>query len=115
MFIADARTQARISALMQRVLIVDTQPASAKLLGELLRDICHCQIWTAADPAQGLAVAERCQPHLIFVGQCDGLDGARLHPQTAARRPRLPQGAGDHDQFGGDRRRHPRRPRRRRA
>ena len=46
---ADEKTHARICAMMQRVLIADPQPASAKLLAEVLRHICRCQIWTAPD------------------------------------------------------------------
>jgi CheY-like chemotaxis protein len=72
----DARTHQRISAIMQRVLIVDPHAASAKLLGELLRDIGTCQIWTAPDIPRGLALADAVAPHLVFVDQSQELDGA---------------------------------------
>jgi CheY-like chemotaxis protein len=72
----DARTHQRISAIMQRVLIVDPHPASAKLLGELLRDIGACQIWTAPDIPRGLALAATVEPHVVFVDQSADLDGA---------------------------------------
>ncbi|HUZ14067.1 MAG TPA: response regulator [Caulobacteraceae bacterium] len=75
MFNADAKTLQRIAAEMQRVLIVDAQPAGAKLLSELLRDICLCQIWTASDARRGLALAERTQPHVVFIEQCAGVSG----------------------------------------
>ena len=71
----DAKLGARISAIAQRVLIADAQPASTRLLGDLLRSLCHCQIWTASDPGQALALAERVDPFLIFVGQSSGFDG----------------------------------------
>jgi CheY-like chemotaxis protein len=72
----DARTHQRIAAIMQRVLIVDPHPASAKLLGELLRDIGACQIWTAQDAQRGFALASAVEPHLVFVDQSQDLDGA---------------------------------------
>ena len=72
----DARTQQRIAALMQRVLIVDSHPASAKMLAELLRNIATCQIWTAQDAARGLALAGAVEPHLVFVDQSADFDGA---------------------------------------
>jgi DNA-binding response OmpR family regulator len=72
----DARTHQRITAIMQRVLIVDPHPASAKLLGELLRDISTCQIWSAQDVQRGLALAGAVEPHVVFVDQSGELDGA---------------------------------------
>lgn len=73
---ADAKTMQRIGAAMQRVLIVDPQPAATKLLSELLRDITLCQIWTAGDAQRGLLLAQRIDPHIVFVEHCPGLDGA---------------------------------------
>jgi CheY-like chemotaxis protein len=73
---ADAKTNQRIFALMQRVLIVDPQPASAKLLSGILRDICTCQIWTATEVQRALEVAQGIEPHVIFVDHGRALDGA---------------------------------------
>ncbi len=75
MFTADAKTHQRICALMQRVLVVGAQPASSKLLADLLRDICQCQIWTASETPRALAVAEGVEPHVVFVDHGAGLDG----------------------------------------
>jgi DNA-binding response OmpR family regulator len=75
-FTADARTHQRICALMQRFLIVDARPASAKLLSDLLRDICHCQIWTAPDDDRALLVAQAAEPYIVFVEHGHGLNGA---------------------------------------
>jgi DNA-binding response OmpR family regulator len=72
---AEANGQQCIGALMQRVLIVATQPSVAKLLSDLLRCIGHCQIWTAADPPRALDVARTIEPHLIFVEHDGELDG----------------------------------------
>jgi DNA-binding response OmpR family regulator len=77
----DAKTNQRIAALMQRVLIVDPQPPSAKLLSGVLRDISNCQIWTAADETRGMIAAQGIEPHLIFVDHGPGLDGASLTRQ----------------------------------
>ena len=88
MYVADARTHQRIVAVMQRVLIVDPQIAAAKLLSELLRDISHCQIWTAGDAARGLALADRIEPHIVFIDQGPEVDGAAFTRQL--RRGDLP-------------------------
>jgi CheY-like chemotaxis protein len=73
---ADAKTHQRICALMQRVLIVDPQPASAKLLSDLLRDVSNCQIWAAQDPGKALAVARAMEPHIVFVDHSLSFNGA---------------------------------------
>jgi CheY-like chemotaxis protein len=75
-FSADAKTDQRINALMQRVLIVDAQPASAKLLADLLRDVCQCQIWTATGTARALEAAQIAEPYIVFVDHGPGMDGA---------------------------------------
>lgn len=74
-FTPDAKTNPRVAALMQRVLIVDPVPASAKLLSDLLRDISPCQIWTAPDDSRGMMTAGGTEPHLIFADHAPGLDG----------------------------------------
>jgi len=71
----EANVRQQIGALMQRVLIVAAQPASAKLLSDLLRSINPCQIWTATDPARALEVAKATQPQLVFVEHDGELDG----------------------------------------
>jgi CheY-like chemotaxis protein len=72
----DAKTNQRIFALMQRVLIADPQPASCKLLSGILRDICSCQIWTAPDAQKAMTVAQGIEPHVVFVDHGPALDGA---------------------------------------
>jgi CheY-like chemotaxis protein len=72
---ADAKTHQRICALMQRVLIVDPQAASARLLSDLLRDIGRCQIWTAPDGPRALSAARTAEPHVLFVEHGGDLDG----------------------------------------
>jgi CheY-like chemotaxis protein len=60
---------------MQRVLIVDAQAASCRLLADLLRDVCNCQIWTAPDQARALTVALTSEPYMIFVDHGPAFDG----------------------------------------
>jgi CheY-like chemotaxis protein len=72
----DSKFGQRICAHMQRVLIVDPHSAAVRLLSELLRDFCPCQIWTATNHQRGVTLAERIDPHIIFVEQCDKFDGA---------------------------------------
>ena len=64
-----------VGALLQRVLIVDAYPASAKMLSDLVRSIGRCQIWTAGDPVRGLEQAQTIEPHLVFVEHGGGQDG----------------------------------------
>ena len=78
---------------MQRVLIVDPQPASAKLLSELLRDIGRCQIWTARRPRRAMTVAQGIEPHVIFVEHGGEPRRRRLHPRPAPQRYVPPQAA----------------------
>lgn len=72
---ADGNVEQRIAALMQRVLIVDPQPASARLMFELLRNVGRCQIWTAVDAVRALELAQSAEPQLVFVEHGDELDG----------------------------------------
>ena len=67
-----------VGALLQRVLIVDAYPASAKMLSDLVRSIGRCQIWTAGDPARGLELAQTIEPHLVFVEHGGGQDGVNF-------------------------------------
>lgn len=74
--LADARIRARLAALTQRVLIVDAELAAGRSLGEQLRMLSPCQIWTANDATVGLDLAPRIDPKVLFVGQSARLDAA---------------------------------------
>jgi CheY-like chemotaxis protein len=76
--LAEANVRQQIGALMQRVLIVAAQPASAKLLSDLLRSISPCQIWTATDERRALEVARSAEPQLVFVEHDAEFDGIRF-------------------------------------
>ena len=77
MFDDDKKTIRQMAPLLQRVLICDPQPASGRLLGELMRNIARSQVWMASSTERGLKVAETCEPDIVFVelneGQVDGV------------------------------------------
>jgi CheY-like chemotaxis protein len=66
-----AKTAQRMAPMLRRVLIVDPQPASARVLGELLRDVCLPEIWAAPTNAKALKLAEKIDPQLIFCELAD--------------------------------------------
>lgn len=79
MFTADAMLQQQLAPHMQRVLIVDPQPAAVKLLGDLLRSLSTAQILTASTDAKAMQLAQMADPQIIFVEHSGpGMDGARL-------------------------------------
>ncbi len=77
MFNADAKVVQRMAPLLQRVMVVDPQPASARLIGELMRDIARSQIWVAESNEKGIRLANSYDPHILFVelktGEVDGI------------------------------------------
>ncbi len=61
---------------MDRMLVVDPSPASARMLTELLHNIWPGQVWSATSTASGLSLADSVDPRLIFVEyEGPGLDG----------------------------------------
>ncbi|WP_309605299.1 response regulator [Phenylobacterium sp.] len=67
MFNADAKIIQRMTPMLQRVMIVDPQPAGARLIGELMRDIARSQIWTAETHDKAIRLTASYDPHVIFV------------------------------------------------
>ena len=67
MFNADAKVIQRMGPMLQRVMIVDPQPAGARLIGELMRDIARSQIWVAETNEKAIRLAGSYDPHIIFV------------------------------------------------
>ena len=79
LFTADDKLQQRLAPHLQRVLVVDPQPAAVKLLGDLLRSITAAQILTATNDQKALQLARMIDPQIIFVEyNGPGMDGARL-------------------------------------
>lgn len=81
MFNDDFKLVQRMAPLMQRVLIIDPAPASARLLAELMRNIAPVQLWNAVSTRKGLEAARQVNPQLIFVElsgrDVDGVDFTR--------------------------------------
>jgi DNA-binding response OmpR family regulator len=76
LFDGDKRSIDKMAPKLKRVLIADPQPASARLLTELMRDIARSHVWVAPTTDRAMKIAETCDPQLIVVelGQ-DDLDG----------------------------------------
>jgi DNA-binding response OmpR family regulator len=69
---ADARLIQKMAPMLRRILIVDSQPAAVRMLSELLRSVCQAQFYSANTAAQGLMMAQKTNPQLIFVEQASG-------------------------------------------
>lgn len=67
MFNGDKRVFAKMAPKLQRVLIADPQPASARLLSELMRDIAGSEVWIAPTTERALSAAQINDPQLIVV------------------------------------------------
>jgi DNA-binding response OmpR family regulator len=67
LFNTDAKIIQRMAPMLQRVLIVDPQPASARLIGELMRDIARSQIWVSETGEKALRLASSHDPQIVFV------------------------------------------------
>jgi len=76
-FIGDKDSSVTMVPFLQRVLIADPQPASARLLVDMMRDIARSYCWVASDMELSLKIAATCGPQLIVVeigaAQFDGL------------------------------------------
>lgn len=72
-----AKTAQRMAPMLRRVLIVDAQPASTRMLGEQVREVCLPEIWAAPTTGKALKLAEKVDPELIFCAMSGaGVDGA---------------------------------------
>lgn len=76
MLTVDAKLQMVLNQKVQRALIVDSHPQAIQLLGELLRSLVRCQIWSATTSDRAMALAEIHNPQIIFTEHsAPGLDG----------------------------------------
>ena len=79
LFTADEKLQQRLAPHLQRVLVVDPQPAAVKLLGDLLRSISPGQVATAPNDQKAMQLAQILDPQIIFMEHSGpAMDGARL-------------------------------------
>lgn len=71
MFDSDKRVIEKMAPKLKRVLIADPQPASARILSEILRDLVRSHVWVAQTTERALKIAETCDPQLIVVELAD--------------------------------------------
>lgn len=78
MYNVDPRVRARIGRHVERVLVVDPNAASARLIGDLLKDFGARQPVYASTTARALALAQEFEPQIVFVeltgSELDGVD-----------------------------------------
>ena len=85
----DAKTIQRMAPMLQRVLIVDPQPAGATTFAEALREIGPSEIWAAANNDKAMKLAGRVNPQIIFCElSAEKVDGIAF--TTRLRRSELP-------------------------
>jgi CheY-like chemotaxis protein len=78
-FNEDYKTIQRMAPMLQRVLIVDPQPAGARLVADLMRTVARSQIWMAPTAAKAMALAKSVDPHILFIEMNGlGLNGAEF-------------------------------------
>lgn len=77
----ESKVIARMAPMLRKVLVVDPTQASARLLGDLIRNIAPAEVFVAPNNKRGLEVAGKIDPQLIFVelsgAGVDGVDFAR--------------------------------------
>jgi DNA-binding response OmpR family regulator len=67
LFDGEKRSYAKMQPLLKRVLIVDPQPAGARLLVDLMRDFARSYCWVATDTERALKIAQTYDPQLLVV------------------------------------------------
>lgn len=81
MFNDESKLIARMAPMLRKVLVIDPAPSSARLLGDLLRNISQGEIYSASTNKRGLELASQIDPQLVFVelagAGVDGVDFAR--------------------------------------
>lgn len=79
MFAADARTLARIAPAVRRVVIVDPNLASARLLVDIMKSLGSREVVTETDEARALDAIREVEPGLVFTERAGpNLDGETL-------------------------------------
>jgi DNA-binding response OmpR family regulator len=88
LFDTDAKTIKAMTPMLQRVVVVDPQPQSARFTGELMRNIAGSEVWVAETNDKAMRMAASYDPHIVFVEMLAGqVNGAEL--TRALRRSRL--------------------------
>ena len=78
---ADIKISPKGAPILERVLLVDANPSTARLLSDLLRNVSLCQVHLATTDARAMILARDLDPQMIFVEMAaagiDGLDFTR--------------------------------------
>jgi len=84
LFALDAKTMQRIAPVVRRVLIVDPNPAAARLLSDLLKGFGSRDVAVESDEARVIDLAREMEPGLILTERA----GPKLDGEALARRIR---------------------------
>lgn len=84
MFALDAKTMQRIAPVIRRVIIVDSNPAAARLLMDLLKGFGSREVVVETDESRVLDLAREMDPGLICIERA----GPKLDGEALARRIR---------------------------
>ncbi len=84
MFALDAKTMQKIAPVVRRVLIVDPNPAAARLLSDLLKGFGSRDVAVEGDEARVIDLAREMEPGLILTERA----GPKLDGEALARRIR---------------------------
>lgn len=78
MFAEDDKLIQKMAPHLRRVLIVDPHPASARMLGDLMRTLVGSQVWIAPEGRKGLDATRAVDAQIVFVElagpKTDGID-----------------------------------------
>src|SRR4051812_36443744 len=81
MFNLEPKKLQRFEPLLQRVLVVDPQPAAARVISDLVKDMGAREVTFAAKTVRGLEAVQAIHPQVIFVEMTgpdlDGLEFTR--------------------------------------
>ena len=84
----EAKTIKAMTPMLQRVVVVDPQPQSARFVGELMRNIARSQVWVLESSKKAIKMLGTYDPQIIFVEMQSGdVDGAAFTREL--RRSRL--------------------------
>jgi DNA-binding response OmpR family regulator len=82
LFDADAKMMKAMSPMLQRVVVLDPQPHSARFVGDLMRTIARSEVWVAETNAKAMQLAGTYDPHIVFVEMSSGaVNGAAFTKQ----------------------------------
>lgn len=84
---ADPKIIHKLEPHIRRVLIVDPNPSSARLLGELMKGLGARDLYFEPDERRALELCREADPHLIFIER----SGARLDGESFTRKLRRSQ------------------------